>query len=471
MKKKNYGEMSKQILELVGGKENISLFTHCVTRLRFNVRDKSLVKTEALESVNGVIGTQWSGEQFQVIIGSDVENIYKTICATYDFGVQKGIEENLDEDLTKKDKLSLKTIGNKIIGYLSPTMLGIIPAMIAGSMCKVLAILLGPTVFNIISAESGLYFILTLMNNAFFYFLPIYIGYSAAKVLNTDVLMGIFVGCMIIVPDFVALATAGAELNVLGISVPVSNYGQTFLPVILGVWILSYVYKFFKMHIPNVISAMAVPTLTVLVMIPVMFLVCCPLGTYVGDLIGNILIWLAEGNQIMSLFAYILLSIGFPYLILGGMHMALINFGLVSFLALGYDNFVFLLGNAYSFVIYGVAVGAFLKLKNKKSKYQAGTYALTGLLAGVSEPILYGIVLKYKNAMQALLIACGITGIYCWLLKPAVYNYAVLCNIFSFWPAFIGGSNKNLWISLGMCAVGFCSGIICSYFIIDTKGE
>lgn len=471
MKRKTYQEMSKQIVELVGDKENISLFTHCVTRLRFNVRDKSLVKVDTLANVDGVVGTQWSGEQFQVIIGSDVENVYKTICDGYGFGIKKSIEENLDENLTKKDKLSLKTIGSKILGYLSPVMLGIIPAMIAGSMCKVLAIILGPTVFNVISAESGLYFMLTLMNNAFFYFLPVYIGYSAAKVLKTDVLMGIFIGCMVIVPEFVALATAGSELNVLGISIPVANYGQTFLPVILGVWILSYVYKFFKKHIPNVISAMAVPTLTVLVMMPVMFLICGPLGTYLGDLIGNFLIWLAEGNQITSLFAYILLSIGFPYLILGGMHMALINFGLVTFLTLGYDNFVFLLGNAYSFVIYGVAVGVFLKLKNKKSKYQVGTYALTGLLAGVSEPILYGVVLKYKRAMQALLIACGIIGIYCWFLRPAVYNYSVLSNIFSVWPAFIGGSNMNFLIAIGMCAIGFCSGLICSYFVVDTKGE
>ena len=122
MAKKNYDEMSRQILDLVGGSENVVQFAHCVTRLRFTVKDKSIVKADEVNKVNGVIGTQWLGEQFQVIVGTEVENIYDTICKVGHLKAEAAIEENLDSNLSKKRDFSLRGIGNKILAYLTPAM-------------------------------------------------------------------------------------------------------------------------------------------------------------------------------------------------------------------------------------------------------------------------------------------------------------------------------------------------------------
>jgi len=465
MATKDYDQLAKKIVDLVGGNKNISSLTHCVTRLRFTVKDKSVVNTAELTSLDGVLGQQWSGEQCQIIIGQDVEKLYKITCDQLGMVAEKGIEENLDQGLNGR-KISLKKIGNNVLGYLSPIMFGMMPALIGASMCQVIAVILGPSVLKIITEDSGVYVLLHMMYNAFFYFLPVYTGYLASKNLKTDVILGIFTGCMIIVPTFTAMASAGTSLSVFGLSVPVADYGQTFLPVIIGVWIMSYINRFLKEHIPDIISTIAVPTLTILIMIPIMFFVCAPIGTYLGNVIGNFFIWLVNGNSVMSLIAYILMGFIFPYMILCGMHMVLINFAFTAYLANGFETYVFVIGGACSFAMYGVATGVFLKLKDKHEKSLAGTGVATGILAGVSEPILYGIILRYKNAMKALLICCGIMGVYCWALRPSVYVIS-LFNIFSVIAEYMGGTTGNFIAGIGSIVLGYALGCISGYFMVD----
>ena len=140
MAKKNYEEMSRQILALVGGKENLAQLAHCVTRLRIAVKDKGLVQDDKIKAVSGVVGTQWLGDQYQIIIGTDVEQLYPVVCAAAGMREETAIAENLDRE---KKPFRLKDVGNRILGYLSPTMNGIIPIMMAACMCKTLAVVLG----------------------------------------------------------------------------------------------------------------------------------------------------------------------------------------------------------------------------------------------------------------------------------------------------------------------------------------
>ena len=248
---KKYQELSKRVVELVGGKENVSKLTHCVTRLRFIVKDKSLLQETEIKKLPGVIGTQWLGEQFQVIVGTESEAIYGSICRMWGFQQEAAIQENLDKNLTQGKWYSPKRIGNGILSYVSPTMTAIIPMMMGACLCKTIVAILGPGMLNVISDTSDLSIVLNFLYNAFFYFIPIFLGYSAARTLNMNPVYGIYLGAMIIVPEFVAMVGERETLSIFGISAPVANYSATFLPVILGVWIM---YQTHAGHFMSVIS-------------------------------------------------------------------------------------------------------------------------------------------------------------------------------------------------------------------------
>lgn len=470
MAKRNYEKMANLILELVGGKENIANFAHCVTRLRFNVKDKSLVDVEKLGKIEGSLGTQWSGEQLQVIIGQDVEKLYRKICEISGIEVKEAIDEKLDK-INPGGRFSLKRVGQAILSYVFPTVIGVLPLMVAASMCKTFGVVFGPNVLNVISDTSDLYIMFDFLYDAFFYFLPIYLGYQAAKTLKMNPLLGMYIGAVIMVPDFLAMVGVRESFHVFGIGVPVSDYSSTFLPVMIGVWIMSYIYKFFKKIIPEVVSMLFVPTLTLLVMTAVMFLVCAPIGAYLGTLIGNLLIAMSNANIIIRLIAYIALAVLFPYIIMGGMHLVLINFAIVSWLSVGYELFVLPVSFAYSFAIYGLSLGAAIKIKDKDEKVLVTGYTVTGLLAGVSEPILYGIVLKYKNAIKALVLACAVGGIFCGIFLPKMYVAGSLCNVFSAVSVYAGGGMTNIVIGLLSELIPFVAGVLAAVFMINFESS
>ena len=442
MAKKNFDELSDKILELVGGAENVSHLSHCVTRLRFTVKDKSKVNDEELTKLAGVVGSQWLGEQYQVIIGADVDDVYDSVCKVGGFQKEAAIDENLDADLTKG--FSLKKLGNRILAYMSPTMTAVIPLLMAACLTRTLATILGPGMLNLITAEGDLYYLLyNILYNAFFYFIPLMLGYSAANTLGMNPMYGLYIGAMIMVPDFLNLVGARESFSVFGLPAPVADYSGSFLPVVLGVWIMSYVYKFFNKYIPKSLKTVFVPFCTVLVMAPIMFVVCAPLGAYLGNLIGNFFVALSQSNVIVRVLGAVLLAVVMPYLILGGMHGPLVGFAIGTFMTNGVETFSLPIMTAYNFAVFGVALGAALKLKNPDSKSASFGYFLTGILGSVTEPSLYGVVMKYKGCMKALLIACAAVGLYVGILVPK-YLALAGATIFTFWLPWAGGGTANL---------------------------
>lgn len=298
---------------------------HCVTRLRLIVKDKGLVQDDQIKSINGVVGAQWLGDQYQIIIGTEVEQLYPVICAAAGLKEEAAIAENLDSG---KKGFSLKKIGDSILGYLLPAMTGIIPIMMAACMCKTIAVLLGPGMLNWIAAESDLAIVLDFMYDAFFYFIPMFLGYSAARVLNITPIYGIYLGALIMAPDFMALVGVRDSLSIFGIPAPVASYASSFLPVILGVWIMYYVLKLLNRIIPDLLKTIFVPLLAVVIMAPIMFVVCAPLGTYIGNVVGNFFIAMSQSNVIVSTLAAVALAVLMPYMVLTGMHGALVNFAI-----------------------------------------------------------------------------------------------------------------------------------------------
>ena len=442
MAKKDFKELAGKILELVGGVENVSRLSHCVTRLRFTVKDKAVVNDEDLKKLPGVVGSQWLGEQYQVIIGADVDDVYESVRSLGGFEKEAQIDENLDGDLKKG--FSLKNIGNAILAYMSPTMTAVIPLLMAACLSRTLATILGPGMLNVISAEGDLYYLLyNILYNAFFYFIPLMLGYSAANTLGMNPMYGLFIGGMIMVPDFLNLVGARETFSVYGIPAPVADYSGSFLPVVIGVWVMSYVYKFFNRFIPKSLKTVFVPLCTVLVMALVMFVVCAPLGAYVGNAFGSFFDALSRSNVIIRVLGAVLLAVVMPYMILGGMHGPLVGIAIGAFFANGVETFSLPIMTAYNFAVFGIALGAALKLKNPDSKSASFGYFLTGILGSVTEPSLYGVVMKYKGCMKALLIACAAVGLYVGILVP---KYLALsgATIFTFWLPWAGGGTANL---------------------------
>lgn len=464
MSKRNYTEAAKRLIESVGYEQNVSLFTHCVTRLRFNIKDKGLVDSEMASSVDGVLGTQWSGNQFQVVIGANVDSFYTAVCEEGGFDEQARINENLDPGITKR--FDLRKIGHSIIAYISSTMNGVIIMMMAACMCKTIQTILSPSMMNLISMDGDAYLTLQFIYSAFFYFLPIFLGYSSARAVNINPTYGIFLGALIIVPDFTSLIGTRDTVTVLGMQAPVTSYAQTFLPVVLGVWIMSLVYRFFKKIIPDIISMIFVPTLTILVMLPIMFLVCAPFGTYLGNIIGNFFVAMSQSHLAIKIIAAVALASLFPYLVLSGMHGALTTFAITALLTTGSESYLLPIMTGYNFAVFGVALGAAIRTRDKKDRASFVAFFISGILGSITEPILYGIVLKYRNAMKMLMIACALTGLYVGLFAPVYYTLsgATILTITVPWTA-EGVTMSNVINGTSMLLFGLIAGAICGYFI------
>ena len=364
----NHVEFSKEILILVGGEKNVSNFTHCITRLRFNVKDKSIVKAEDINKIKGVMGSQWQGEQFQVIVGAESDKLYSTLCKIGNFENSAKINTNLDQDLEKRGKWNWKSLGYKALNYLSPMMTSVIPLMVAGSLCKVIAYLLGPDFLKVIAADNGLYVMLNLMYDAFFYFLPVFLGYVAGKVLNYNPIYGIYLGTLIIVPGFINLVGVQNSLDVLGMSFPIISYSNSFLPVLLGGLVCKYILGFLEDHIPSSAKALLIPLLTVLIMAPVMLGICAPLGTYIGNYLGNFFMYLSSANSFSRIIGATLITIAWPFIILLGMHGGLSAFAMSMMNDYGYDPFLFNTAYVANVAVFGIALGVALKLKSKENK-------------------------------------------------------------------------------------------------------
>ena len=250
MAKKNYDELATKVVDLVGGKENISYFTHCITRLRFNVKDKGLVKIDSIKKLKDVIGTQWLGEQLQVIIGTDVPIVYKMICAKHGLKPEAAIDENLDIN-NNSNKGNIIT---RIIDPLSKSIIPVCDVIIPASFVMLIVNVLGPTQLNVISAESDLYKLFTFVGNAGFYFLPIYMGFSSAKTFKASPYLGALIGGVMIHPTLIEMVTNGTAFTVYGIPMTLVNYSSTIIPIFMVVWIMSYIERFFKRYMPKIIS-------------------------------------------------------------------------------------------------------------------------------------------------------------------------------------------------------------------------
>lgn len=246
--------IAQNVLKAVGGKENVTNVTHCMTRLRLNLKDDKIPVDAEVKSISGVLGVVRSGGQYQVVIGQNVPKVYAEVCSIGGFATQAASEGAADKP---KEKLTVKSIGSNILNYMAGSITPMIPLMMAAGLFKTLMAILGPDFLKLISETSDLYILLDFLYNAAFYFLPIFVGFNAAKKLGVNPMLGAYMGGILIVPDLIAIVNAGNPFTVLGIPMALNDYSQSLLPIVLSVWVLSYVSKFVAKVIPDVLSVSA----------------------------------------------------------------------------------------------------------------------------------------------------------------------------------------------------------------------
>lgn len=393
-----FEKIAEEILERIGGAANISNCTHCMTRLRFTLKDTSLVKVEEIEALQGVLGIKNAGGQFQVIIGKDVNDVYDCVCKIANI---KTTELDIIDGEEAGEK---KKIGQQILDYISNAFIPLVPALVGSGMLKGFLSLF--TYLGWLDATSATYAVLSAAGNAVFYFIPLLIAYNTAKYLKANIVVAMVIMGALMEPNFTALAGAEDPLTLFGLPLTVITYSSMIIPALIIVPIQAQLEKLLKRFIPKSIQLLFVPLITIFVMVVLSVLVIGPASSELSNLIGKASNWLNDTNAVLF---GILVGGTVGYLTILGVHMALVPIIMLNFTNMGADPVLaFMSATCYAQI--GVAFAIWFRSKDKEVKSLAGASGITALLAGVTEPILFGVCMKYKRSYAVIGIAGALGG-------------------------------------------------------------
>lgn len=402
-----YEELAKFIVEKVGGKENINSLTHCITRLRFQLADEGKADEQALKNADGIVTVMKSGGQFQVVIGNHVPYVYADVCEA------AGIKEENEESKETEKKGAFNKLIDIISGCFQPILGPLCAAGIVKGLNAVLLLILGAGF-----KASGTYLILNAIGDSVFYFLPVILGYSAARKFNVQPLIGMLIGATMCYPAIQksTLQAAGEALGSLpmigdyytkfiGIPFVAGDYTSSVVPVLVVVAFAGKVQKLAKKYIPEVIQNFFVPFTVLIVSVPAGLLVIGPVVSVITDFLSQIFAGLYSFSAVLTAMVVGML---WQVLVIFGLHWAIIPISIMNMTNLGYDTVI--AGSfGCSFATTAAIVAMFLKIKNKKRKALAASAAISGI-CGVTEPAIYGFALPEKIPFICSLIGSGIGG-------------------------------------------------------------
>ena len=451
--KKDYSKSAEKLIEAMGGKENIKKVFHCMTRLRFYVKDKNKINETDIKNLPEISGVNWYQDQFQVIAGNHVNDMYEEL-------IKNGIPN--DDGQTSELNKQKKSIGSAIIDSITGCMTPMIPALTAAGMIKVVLTLL--ITFNLVNNQSRTYKVIEFIGDAAFYFMPFLIAANAAKVFHVNQSLSLIIAGVFQHPNFTAMMASGDPIDFFSIPVTPMTYAYSVIPVILMVWIMSYIEKFVDKITPRIVKLILHPTLVIIISAPIAIIAIGPLGGIIGNGLAIAIDFLSAklGFVIVGI-----LAATFPFIVMTGMHHALTPIGLNAIATGGSDALIFVSQVCSNVAQGGASLAVAVKSKNENMKQLASASGISALM-GITEPALYGVTLKLKRPVVAAALAAGIGGIVGGILQVSLY---IAQNSLLAIPAFIGAKGMtNLLYGIIMIIVSFVGSFVLT-FVLGFKDE
>lgn len=392
---KKYEGLAQEIVAKVGGKENINSVYHCQTRLRFKLIDEQSVDQSEVEAIDGVAKVLINAGVFQVVIGTHVKDVYEE--------VEKLVDTNKEVVETKQKQ----GIGTRIIDFIAGTFQPIIPALSGAGMVKaVLAILV---VFNVITTDSQTYYLLNLFADGVFFFLPMLLAFTEAQKLKCNPILAVSVAAILMHPNWTALVSAGEPVNFFGvIPFTLATYTSSVIPIVIIVFVQSYVEKLLNKVIPKAVELVFVPMLTFLIMGTLALSVLGPIGAILGGYLAEFFTFLSETA---SWAPAVLIGTFCPLMVMVGLHNGVAPLGVVQMSNLGFDS-IWGPGNICSNMAQAAATTVVaIRTRNKQTRQIATSASITAFM-GITEPALYGVNLPKKYPLIAAMIGGGLGGLY-----------------------------------------------------------
>ena len=439
-------KIAEQVLRAVGGAANLKDATHCMTRLRLYLKDDSVPKDDDVKKISGVLGVVRGGQQYQIIIGTNVPKVYEELCKLAGISANAAVPEDAaaaEDASIARQKLTFKQVLKNIMGYLAGCMTPMIPVLLAGGLFRAVNSIFGPDLLGLYTLESNLYILFDFLYDAAFYFMPILVGYNAAKQLGVNGMLGSFIGSILMVPDFAVFATNGQPFTVFGIPATVTNYAQTVLPIMLSVPLFCLVYKIVKKFMPDLLTTVFTPFLSLLISMPFILCLLAPLGTIVGNAISGGLAWF---GMTTGWFGVAVIAALWEFLVMSGMHLALMMPMMADFFETGIGSGPMNAGNFATWACFGVALGAALRLKNKDDRSTSFAAFASGILGGVTEPTLYGICFRFTRCFVTMAVGGFVGGAIAGIFD--LKGYAMTSANFLSLLCYVGGTNANIVVGV-----------------------
>lgn len=433
---KNYDKLAQSIVEYVGGAENVVSLIHCATRLRFKVKDNSKVQKKNLEQLEGVITVIESGGQTQVVIGNHVGDVFDAI------GTYTDVKVGSEEAETASGK---KNIFNMFIDTVAGIFTPLLGAMCGAGILKGLLILF--TTVGWLTDKSGTYRILYAAADGFFTFLPVVLAYTAAAKFKADKFVAVAIGAALVYPNLTAAFANKEALSFLGIPVVMVSYTSSVIPIIISVYVLSKLEKILKKIIPLVCRNFLTPLICLGVMVPLTYLAIGPVADILGKLLAGGYSGLVALNPTIAGF---LIGLLWPMIVMFGLHYGFVPIVFNNIAQYGRDT-LFTITGPNNMAQAGATLGVFLKTKNRNLKEMAGSAALSAVVAGITEPAIYGITLKYKKPFFIGAFFSGVAG-------------AIVATVGAGTSALVGTSLLTMTAYIGKGFAGFCIACAIAYF-------
>lgn len=443
-----YKNLADEIIKKVGGQKNIANLTHCATRLRFTLNDDSIIDIDSLKKTKNILGAINTGGQLQIIIGNEVGNVHKEIVN----GLSGETIQSNSANTSSIKKGVISGVLDVIAGVFTP----VLPAITGAGMLKALLALL--TSFKLVSTDSQTYYILNFVSDAAFFFLPVLLAYTSALKFKCNPYLAATIAGVLLHPSLGALAKAGDPVKFLGLPVTMVTYSSSVIPIILSVWIMSYVENFAEKILNSHIKFFVKPLLVLLIMAPVTLIVIGPLGTVAGGGLSKAVVFLNSKSPWLLLSV---ISATMPLIVMTGMHYSLLPLVLASFSDFGYESVVLPAMLASNIAQGAAALAVSLKTKDSDLKQLASSTGITALL-GITEPAMYGVNLKYKKPFIGVMIGGAVSGFFVGITALKAYGFASpgLAAL----PVFMGAGNNFIYAVI-TCLLSFVVTFIATWIL------